>query len=508
MDSQYTDILITGAGPTGLMLAAQLTRWGADCVVIDKKSCPTKESRALVVQARSLEIYEQMGLSDEVVGDGHVTEGIRLFEGGRIKATVSLGDLRTVYSPFPFVLVYEQNKNEALLYRYLQSHGKEVQWNTELKGITQEDGRYVVDTGSTRYSCTYLLACDGARSPIRDWTGMSFTGGTYEHVFYVADTHADGDMLDKDRLSIFIGKNDFTLVFPMPGHHCYRVLGTLPPEFYHKEEVGFDAVEGQAKANMQIPVTFYDTNWYSTYKLHHKKVSHFRKDNVFFVGDAAHVHSPAGGQGMNTGLQDAYNLAWKLALVVRGNAAPALLDTYHDERNPVAEQLLRFTDRLFSVATHSGMLPNFIKMTVMPRLLPLVNRFARLRGVLFRAVSQIQIHYRSSRLSQGKAGRVAAGDRFPYFRTARGLSVYQLIRERQVKPFLIVVYGLAAETVEPGGLATVLFLDGGAAIKDTGLPSSFVAVLRPDIYIGYIAGAIHPAEIRAYFGLVTGIPTP
>lgn len=499
---ETVDILIVGAGPTGLMLAAQLSRWGADFILIDQKEGPTRESRALAVQARSLEIYEQMGLSDEVLRDGHVTEGIRLYERGEVRATVFLGNLQRTLSPFPFVLVYEQSKNEAILAHYLETRGHGVRWNTAFKSVTQKDGRYLVETDGGRFECRYLVACDGARSPLREWAGMPFTGGTYEQVFYVADTHAraddnapnGGDALFGDRLSLFLGRSDFTMIFPMPGVRQFRVLGTLPPKFYHQQEIGFDAIEAQVQANMKLPVTFYDTSWYSTYKLHHKKVESFRKDNLFFVGDAAHIHSPAGGQGMNTGLQDAYNLAWKLALVSKGRAKDALLDTYHEERNPVAEQLLRFTDRLFTEVTHYSFFSQILKRLVLPNLLPVVNRVSAMRRTWFRAVSQIQISYRRSSLSQGRGGNVRAGDRFPYFVTTRGRSVYQLIREHHVKPFLVIVCGLEPPVV-PDALCAILTLDAGGA----GLPETFVAIVRPDVYIGYIADKLLQTEINDWF---------
>jgi 2-polyprenyl-6-methoxyphenol hydroxylase-like FAD-dependent oxidoreductase len=504
METRRVDILIVGAGPTGLMLAAQLSRWGADYILIDQKDGPTRESRALAVQARSLEIYEQMGLAEEVVRDGHVTAGIRLYERGEVKATVFLGDLKRTYTPFPFVLVYEQSKNETILARYLDTHGHGVRWNTALNRVTQKDGRYLVETDGGLFDCRYLAACDGARSPLREWSGMPFTGGTYESVFYVADTHARAASEDtpaqvsaalfEDRLSLFLGKSDFTMIFPMPGERQFRVLGTLPPEFYHKQEIGFEAIEAQVQANMRLPVTFYDTNWYSTYKLHHKKVEHFRKDNLFFVGDAAHIHSPAGGQGMNTGLQEAYNLAWKLALVSKGHAKETLLDTYHEERNPVAIQLLKFTDKLFTEVTHYSFFSQVLKRVVLPNLLPVVNRVAALRRVWFRAISQIQINYRSSPLSKGQAGRVRAGDRFPFFTTEDGQSIYQLIRAHQVKPFLAIVCGLETPIV-PDESCTVLRVGSGAPW----LPKSVIAIIRPDVYIGYIAETLRQEEITAWF---------
>ena len=327
---------------------------------------------------------------------------------------------------------------------------------------------------------------------------MPFRGGTYENVFYVADTHARGPQLSSDMISLFPTWNTFTLVFPMAGKDHFRVLGILPKEYYHRKDIRFEEIAEQVKASLQIPVEFYDTNWYSTYRLHYKKVDHFNKGNVFFAGDAAHVHSPAGGQGMNTGLQDAYNLGWKLALVAMGKAGTALLDTYHEERNPIAERLLRTTDRAFNIMTGGSRLGSFIKMNVVPRVVPFFGKFSRMRRIWFAEVSQIKINYRSSSLSKGKVGKIKSGDRFPHFLVSQGgrpVPVFHLIRDSNTRatPFLILLYHLPEDEcgLADKELFTILSLEvneaNAATIKRMGFPRAFIALLRPDNYIGYIS---------------------
>jgi hypothetical protein len=308
-------------------------------------------------------------------------------------------------------------------------------------------------------------------------------------------------------LALFLNRETITFLFPMPGKERFRVLGILPKEYYHQEKIQFDELMDHVRANMQLPVEFYDTQWYSTYKLHHKKVDHFNKGNIFFAGDAAHVHSPAGGQGMNTGLQDAYNLAWKLALVAGGKAGEALLDTYHEERNPIAERLLKTTDRVFSIMTKSKGPFGLIKLFVVPRVAPIFNKFARLRRLWFGEVSQTKIHYKSSSLSGGKAGKIAAGERLPFFfveHLHQTVSVYHLAREQSSKPFLILVYNLPGSGY--GAMDTALFdvlsLEvtdrNAAALKEVGFPGAFVVVLRPDNYIGYISEAADVNGINSF----------
>ena len=317
MASKFIDIMIVGAGPTGLMLANQLTRFGVDYLIVDQKSGPTEQSRALVVQARSMEIYEQLGLSDHIIADGQPANGLCFYKNGKLNGIVTLINPGEKASPFPYIMMYEQSKNETLLYKNLIKHNKAVEWNTTVVSIEKENDLYSLvckqNDNNISYQCKYLIACDGTKSIVRDFSHVAFAGGTYLNIFYVADTHVNAG-INEEKLSLFLSKHRVTLLFPMKGSYHFRALGILPKEYYDRSEIPFDEILETAKTDMKMPVEFYDTQWHSTYKLHHKKVDQFSKGNIFFAGDAAHVHSPAGGQGMNTGLQDAYNLGWKLAL--------------------------------------------------------------------------------------------------------------------------------------------------------------------------------------------------
>ncbi|HEV3251859.1 MAG TPA: FAD-dependent monooxygenase [Puia sp.] len=494
------DIIISGAGPTGLMLACQLARQGANFLILDKKTGITNESRALVVQARSMEIYQQMGLSEEVEREGEKSLGINFYRNGKRSGAVVLGNLGEGLSPFPYVMVYEQNKNESLLYRDLQSKGKEVKWDSEITFMEENNSGYSITIkqsteGEKKYACKYLVACDGSKSRVREFSGMPFQGGSYENVFYVADTHVKANIAPY-MLSFFLTKESLCMFFPMQGKDRFRVLGILPKEYYHRDNIHFEEVEKNTKAQVKMQIQFYDTQWYSTYKLHHKKVIHFNQGNIFFAGDAAHVHSPAGGQGMNTGLQDAYNLAWKLSLVSKGHAGNALLNSYHEERNPIAEDLLKSTDRLFGYMIKGEFFYAFVRQFLLPLALPLVARYASLRKQLFLLVSQTAIHYMRSSLSKGKAGSIRAGRRFPpiiLFENAEEISAYDLIKRESKTPFLIIVYKLpAGEFLEiDKDLFRIIEIPVNSAneqtLKGAGFPESFFAMVRPDNYIGYIS---------------------
>jgi len=509
MTTQSNDIIIVGAGPTGLMLANQLTRFGVDYIILDQKSGPTDQSRALVVHARSMEIYQQMGLSDTILADGQQNGGITLHRNGKRTGSVNLVNVGENKSPFPFMMMYEQSKNETLLYNNLLAQNRSVQWNTTINSIEKENDNYSLKATQANnditFQCKYLIACDGSKSIVRDFSQVPFTGGTYEDVFYVTDTHVNAG-LSSERLSLFLSDRSITMFFPIKGDHRFRVLGVLPKEYYNRNDIPFEEIMNNIKTEIKKPMDFYDTNWHSTYKLHHKKVTHFNKDNIFFAGDAAHVHSPAGGQGMNTGLQDAYNLSWKLALVQKRKASPSLLATYHEERNPIAETLLKTTDKFFAAMITKNFYYSFLRLYIVPFFVPLVTKLRFVRRQMFLTVSQIQINYLSSSLSKGKAGKIKAGLRLPYFFVTQNnsdVSIYSLVNQ-STTPFTILLYNIpdADFTKFDKDLFTVVSIEKNNAndntFKEIGLSRSFVIVVRPDNYIGYISATAAINEINNF----------
>ena len=511
MKTISSDIIIVGAGPTGLMLAAQLTRFGIDYVILDQKPGPTDQSRALVVHARSMEIYEQMGLSDQVIASGQPNDGLIIHKNGRVAASVTIVNPGEDSTPFPYLMMYEQSKNENLLYGHLLAQDRKVEWNTHIVKIEQENDTYNIsakqEENTINYHCQYLIACDGAKSMIREFAQVPFVGGSYMNIFFVVDTHAEGGF-SSAKLSLFLRKEGINVLFPLTGRNHFRVLGILPETYYHQKDLPAEAVLDYVKEGMQLPVKFYDTEWYSSYKLHHKKVTHFNKGNIFFAGDAAHVHSPAGGQGMNTGLQDVYNLAWKLALVKKGKARPSLLDTYHEERDPVAADLLSSTDRLFSFMSTDNFWFGLFRLYFIPFFIPFITRFKKVRKRMFLQVSQIKISYSASSLSKGKAGNVIAGQRLPYcFVLHQGISVsiYQMINQKNAAPFTILLYGLPEAGLEEldQEIFRVFSMEVNAAndraFAAAGLSRSFVMIVRPDNYIGYASQRVAITEIREFF---------
>jgi len=419
-----TDVLVVGAGPTGLMLANQLGRRGIRTMIIDRHAGPSLQTRALGVQARTLEIYSHLGIVERALDLGKRSTGANLWTQGRPAARVPLGDIGRELSPYPFILILGQDDNERLLGEALRNWGLSVQWNTELVGLTQEADHVIAtlkqsDGMLREITVAWVAGCDGAHSAVRELNRIAFQGAPYEHVFFVADTQMTGPMV-RDELNVYLWRQGFHLFFPMRGTDHWRIVGIVPPELREKKELTFDDVVPSMREQAGTGLSFQKCTWFSKYRIHHRRAAHFRDRRCFLLGDAAHIHSPVGAQGMNTGLQDAYNLAWKLALVVSGRSSETLLDSYADERMPVAERLLKTTDRAFSVVVSDRWLAGFFRTRVLAKLLAFAMRIERIQKLAFRTVSQIGIQYRDGPLAETLDGlpRTAprAGDRFPWLR--------------------------------------------------------------------------------------------
>ena len=409
-------VLVVGAGPTGLTLALWLVRLGVPFRIVDRSSGPGEASRAMAVHARTLEFHRQVGVADAAVARGIRMREFRMRRSGRQIATLRLGDFGAGLSPYPFVLSLPQDEHERLLLDALAAAGAPpVEWNTELHAL-DDDGARVRATlrtpaGDESLDVAWVCGTDGAHSAVRELVGIGFPGGTYEQSFYVADVRASGAVADGG-VTVCLDPAVFCLVFPIRTTGMQRLIGLVPPELDERADLGFDDVRPTVERLASLRVE--QVNWFSAYRVHHRVAEHFRRGRVFLAGDAGHVHSPAGGQGMNTGIGDAVNLAWKLAHVVRGRAAAALLDTYEPERIAFARQLVATTDTLFQFIVDEGFRGRLFRTLIAPRVAPFAVRFRPVQRLAFRTISQIGIEYRKSALSAGVAGSVHGGDRLPW----------------------------------------------------------------------------------------------
>lgn len=417
---QHTSVLIVGAGPSGLMMAAQLLRYGVQPIIIDSKQGPTKHSKALAVQARTLEIYRQMGVIDTIIKGGKRADGVVFNQDGKETAALSLNNVGDGQTPFPFVHLYQQSKNERLLLDYLTVNCCPVYWNTTLVSLEQnvEAVSVRLQTGDDirTITCNWLIGADGPHSLVRKQLQISFNGDTYQHQFYLADVKIGNEFGDK--VNLFLSKKGFAAVFPMPEKQAYRIVGKLPDGIDKKEDLTIEETLPYLNEITGKSIIIEKNNWFTTYRLHHRMADKFREGRCFLIGDAAHIHSPVGGQGMNTGLQDAYNLAWKLAGVVNKQHEDAILDSYAAERMPVAKDLLNTTDRAFNLILSRNWFVGLFKKWILPTVLKNIWSKPALRAEFFKRVSQIGISYRESKINLHLSHNspIKAGDRLPYLK--------------------------------------------------------------------------------------------
>lgn len=510
-----TEVIIIGAGPTGLSLACQFIRYGIDFIIIDKSEGVTPYSKALGVHARTLEIYEQLGIAEKAVKQGTVAGKVRMLAGAKVRGEVDLSSIGEGMSQYPYMLVLEQSKNERLLYEYLQAHGKEVLWLTQLASLSQADTGVTaqVKTASGNYAieAKYLVGCDGPKSPVRHSLGLGFEGSTFERIFYVADVQIDWPF-SHDALHVCLARNSGMAFFPMPGENRYRIVGAFPEGFDKDEgETLYEEIEQHIKQESGINLDISHVNWFSTYKVHTRHVEKFSSGRCFLAGDSAHVHTPAGGQGMNTGIQDAYNLAWKLAFVLQGRADVMILQTYNQERLKNAKHLMQSTDRMFNLVSSAGWLLRFMRTIVMPVMAKYIVDLKAVRNSFFPFISQIGINYRDSSLSKHDEDRkfkVKAGDRMPYY-LIEGTSVYDKLREAK---FHLLIFTNNAQTIEKrNGSQFDHILDyqilslSEEVEKVFGMDEAFTVLLRPDNHIGFIFPEVSIDKVEAYLKQNIGI---
>ena len=494
-------VLIVGAGPTGLVLALWLAKLGVKVRIVDKAAEAGTTSRAVAVQARTLEFYRQVGLADTVVNAGVQVAAANLWAGGARVARLPLGAMGKGLSPFPYALMYGQDEHERLLVRELERLGVPVERRTELLDHEQS-GRGVrarlkrADGSEAQADAAYLAGCDGAHSAVRHGLGAQFTGGTYSGVFYVADVRATGPAANKE-IHVDLEEADFNAAFPLKGEGRLRLVGPASWEPTEQGELRFEEVAPRAMRNLQLSIS--DVNWFSTYRVHHRVAERFRGGRVFLLGDAAHVHSPVGGQGMNTGIGDAVNLAWKLAAVLNGAARESLLDTYEPERIRFARRLVATTDRAFTFVVKQGPLARLVRTRLVPVVLPMLVRARAVRRLMFHVVSQIGVQYRHSALSSGAAGKLRGGDRLPWIELERGKDNFEPLRSLKWQAH---VYGEAAPGLAQACAELGIELHVFAwrdAMPRAGLLRGALYLVRPDGYVGLADSRGEARVLREYW---------
>jgi 2-polyprenyl-6-methoxyphenol hydroxylase-like FAD-dependent oxidoreductase len=469
--------------------------------VIDKAAQPGTTSRALAVQARTLELHRQVGVADAVLAQGLPFAAVNLWVRGRKVARAEFGAMGVGLSPYPYAVIVPQDAHERVLIAELAALGVTVERPVELRGVDEmADGVRArlgrPDGVEEVCDAAWVAGCDGASSTVRKTLGIGFPGGTYEHLFYVADVEARGRVVNGE-LNAALDEADFLAIFPLRGEGHARIVGTIRPDAEADgEALAWDDVGKDIITRLALDVR--RVNWFSTYHVHHRVARRFRSGRVFLAGDAAHIHSPVGGQGMNTGMGDAVNLAWKLADVVKGRAPATLLDTYEPERVAFARRLVATTDRAFTGVTSPGALARWIRVSLVPRVLPRLFRLRAARRLLFRTVSQTVITYRGQALGAGRAGRVRGGDRLPWVSLGEGHDNFAVLASLA---WQVHVYGTAPAELRTACRARGLPLHAFTwrrTMRRAGLARNAAYLVRPDGHVALADARARAGTLIAY----------
>ncbi|WP_309399773.1 FAD-dependent monooxygenase [Cerasicoccus maritimus] len=399
-------VLIVGAGPVGLCLACNLKRYDVPFRIIEKKPEASRTSKALGVHARSLEMLEDMGLVEQFIENGLKVHRINFYAEGKVLTHVNLSE---VDSPYNFTLDIPQCNTEGIFIEHLAKQGVTVERYVELEKLTQdEDGVHVElrkKAGLIEKSTyEYVIGCDGAHSTVRHQLDLKFEGAAYPEHFALADVHIDWG-LSPEEMHMFFHGEGFVILFPMRDKR-YRVIATVEGKDDAKLDEAYiqDLLDRRTRHQCHVS----DGVWFSSFRIHHRMVDEYRVGRVFLAGDSAHIHSPAGGQGMNTGMQDAYNLAWKLALKLQDKGD--LLESYSPERLPVGHDVVEMTDRMTKVAT----LQNSLGAAIRNRLLPVVVSLGIVQHKMIETIEEVSVNYRGSQWVDEYFGSNKSSSRSPF----------------------------------------------------------------------------------------------
>ncbi|MGH3273549.1 MAG: FAD-dependent monooxygenase [Streptosporangiaceae bacterium] len=517
--SARLEIVVAGAGPTGLLAACELARRGVGFRIIDKLAVPTTESRAIVVHARSLEMLDRVGAVGAIIDSGIKTLAMRMQASGRPLAHV---DLQDVDSAFPYSVTTAQTETERVLTERLRELGGSIERGVTLTALTQDpDAVHLTlqhDNGAReQVDAAFVVGADGAHSTVRTLVGTRLEGSFQGERFLMGDVEADHH-LDPASMYTYFAPEGPLLVFPMRGSRM-RLIAQIHPTSERPVNLSPTQDELQKIVDERAGgIAITRSHWLTGFEIHHAQVPAYRFGRVFLAGDAAHVHSPAGGQGMNTGMQDSFNLAWKLALAARGRGGEALLNSYHAERHPIAADVIKFSTALTKIATVRGELPIRLRNEVAHA----ISGFTSIQHAMAAKTEEIAVAYLRSPIIAGKQprhARLCAGQHEAHLPDAA-------VREQLRFACGSASTGHAILTIAgPSGLPAPVLHDGAVSVLVTGgqapapgygltvtdpertaaerygLRAGGRVVIRPDGYIGLITGL--DDDIASYFSKLT-----
>lgn len=538
-DQKQCEALVVGAGPTGLMGALLLISAGVKTRILERREEATRESRAFAVQARSLELFQRLGLADEMIDRGVIVHSVDLHVKSRYRGSINADLADAGDTPFPYILMIPQSSTEDILIKALERAGCEVERGVEVTDIAQDangvtTSLIVGDGTSQTIRSDYVIGADGSRSIVRESAGIQWMGELLPQRFLLADCKVEWP-LDHDHFRVFINGGRIGLFLPLEGSKLSRVMATDTSGLFGAEDGSKPAPldlkemeDGFLKA-IGIPARLSAPVWVTRYRAHHRSVDTYGKGRVFVAGDAAHIHSPAGGQGMNTGFQDVENLAWKIAATLRGGSSQ-LLESYDSERRPVGHMVVKSTGKLFAAAAGQSGLKAALRDIVAVPALKIISRARPIQKKAFWRISQRNIQYDAGLCVAADSGSwqggPRAGTRAPDARLSEEQSLFPLIEGYEFTVLALSRKALSAEEIDaldarmqelasalPGTRTHIVTRNSfGRHAKAAFAPSSDVFdrygmdgpdaqalyVIRPDGYVGWRGEGFDIAAARHY----------
>lgn len=518
----YIPVVIIGAGPSGLAMACELKRHGVAFRIIDKKAELTQTSNAAAIQSRTLEIFHQLGLVDRFLSRGVKAKGVHIHADYFDKTIV----FDKIHSPYPYILLLPQSETEAILNDRLQEYGIALERNTELTGLQSVDGRYELTLGREGQHellvCDWVIACDGAHSAVRKFTATTFWGDDFPDNFMVADVELTRS-ISSDTVNLYDHQGLLLGLIPL-GRHYRLVANGIENKIALTDEMIKALVHERTKGQCEVK----QIAWASPFWIHSRMASHLRQDQIFFLGDAAHIHSPVGGQGMNTGIQDAHNLAWKLALVMRGEASSLLLNSYEAERLPVIHEIVKSTERMTRVMASRWRFMSWVRRLFFT----IVSSSSRLREKISNAVAQVSIRYQNSPIINQQHvpanAPVLPGERAPDVVISGSMRLFDYLKHTRHTLFIFtglkpsaraneeakVLYSWVREcfdhlaqvyivATQPIDLDVGVVLDTeGAMHQAYGALDTRLCIIRPDGVIGLFQSLLDEEAVQGYFDVL------
>lgn len=514
------EVLITGAGPTGLMMASRLAQFNVQFRIIDKKKSLSRFSGAMIVHARTLELLKQMGLAEKMVVQGTKISALNAWFNGKTSSRLNLTDKIGNLSEFPFILMLEQSKTENLLIEYLQKKGYNVEWETMLDDFNESqehvEATLVLPDGKREVVRTdYLIAADGAKSSIRKALGIPFLGKTHNKNLSIIESDADINLAPGE-ICFSFSKQATIGFFPL-SEGKWRIDAAFQKMKEKEEHLTFDKVQRVFNRKTKLQANIRNPDWFSVFHSHGKYANYYRVNRIFLVGDAAHLFTPVGGQGMNTGMQDACNLAWKLAMVLQRKVFPEVLDTYQEERKPVAISTCRASDRFFNLAASGNLQYRLFRNHMLHFLMKLFFRllnYGWIAGYVFKKISGTGIAYSLNLVNTESDNRIYSaapkpGQRFPFVQHHKQHKALTYLEKINDHHFHLIAFGdeknlnkLEKAIRKHSGIINFLPIPFNAETCSLylqfGIKSAGWFLIRPDLYIASRSDEYGAQALKAY----------